>query len=126
MTRLVAWVLAAVLAALAAGFGVGLATCRAATLDTIELLPGDAQMVDRYAADLGLRTDQVVLARAILQHLQGAKAEVLRRNAQLLPQDVRRQLDEVAEAADKRFKFMLDAGQRARYEQLLKTETTGR
>ena len=83
-------------------------------------------MVDRYAADLGLRADQVALARAILRHLQGAKAEVLRRNAHFLPQDVRKQLDEVAEAADKRFKFMLDDGQRTRYEQLLKTETTGR
>jgi hypothetical protein len=126
MTRLVAWVLAAVFAALAAGFGVGLATCRAAAVDAIELQAGDVQVVERFTADLGLRAEQVVLLRAILRHLQDAKGEVLRRNAQRLPQDVRKDLDDVAEAADKRISFMLDAGQRARYEQQRKTETSGR
>lgn len=127
MNRVVAWVVAAVLAALAAGFALGLATCRAVEpSEPIELLAADAEVVNRFAADFGLRREQVTLLRAILRNLRDSKEDVLRRYAQKLPEDVREKLADAHEVADKRIKFMLDADQRRRYEQQRKTENPGR
>lgn len=124
MRRASAWVLAAVLSAAAAGAAGGLAVCQrvAHASEDGDLQAADRSMVEQYVADFGLRRDQVATLQAILRSLRRDESAIYRRNRANLPPAVLDELGTARRAAETRIKFMLDAGQRDRYEQKRLTE----
>jgi hypothetical protein len=117
MTRSVAWVLAAVLSAGAAGVASGFALCGRGGHEEFDLQAADRQVVERFTANFDLTDEQVTLLRAILSTLHQDETAIYRRNFRNLPDAVQEELSTARRAADTRIMFMLDAGQRARYEQ---------
>ena len=124
MNRTFAWVLAAVLTAAVAGVATGSVLCQqvAAASSGIDLQAADRRFVEQYVREFDLNGEQVTLLRAILHQLRDDETDIYRRNLPNLPSAVQSELGTQRRAADNRIEFMLDAKQRARYEQYRSTK----
>ncbi|HLU38102.1 MAG TPA: hypothetical protein VK081_01880 [Planctomycetota bacterium] len=126
MKRVACWFLAAVVSAAAAGAAAGMVLCRRMPPPGGGLQPGDRRVVEDYAADFRLSAEQTELLRAILRTLRDEEAAIYRHNRAKLPPELLDQLSAARRAAETRIRFMLDADQRARYEQRRASENDKR